>query len=309
MRFQQVFLCGERGKGTGPYYEPPHSVGSVKGPIPTPAREIGRALTRPDATWQIRFEMNDPDLKPWLDAWPYDPENAVRVVKIADGREVIQVRRPLGIDQFEVNGRPDGARPHGMESWLHFYLEKKKQAAREPLFETFRLSHEDFERLREEAVLYYFRYVLFFQLEDYAHVVRDTERNLRVLDLVRDHAEEHDDAAAMEVYRPYILRMNGMAKAMLFSGAGDLDSAERALQESIRKIRDLQEIDQEEFDIERKRSLALLQGAIDEIRRSRPMSELERLEQELREAIEAERYEDAARIRDRIQLVRRTDGS
>ena len=246
--------------------------------------------------------MDVPDLRPLLDAWPYRPESAVRILRTGDGREIIQVRRPLGIDQFEADGRPDGLRPQGRESWLDYYLERKRAGERQTTRRrNFRLSHRDCERLHEEGVIYYYRYVLFFQLEDFVRVVRDTERNLRMFDLVHEDADLDEDRIMMDQYRPYILRMNAIAKAMIFSKAGDPDAAIGAVENAMTAIRGLPDVDSETFSMERERSLDILKATADEIRRNRPLSVLERLEQDLAKAIAAERYEDAARIRDQIQ--------
>jgi hypothetical protein len=249
--------------------------------------------------------MDVPDLRPWLDAWPYRPEAAVRILRTEDGREIIQVRRPLGIDQFEADGRPDGVRPQGAESWLEHYLERQRawesKAGRD---REFHLSHKDCERLHEEGVLYYYRYVLFFQLEDFARVVRDTERNLRMFDLVHDCADIEEDRVMLDQYRPYILRMNAIAKAMVFSKAGDIGAAIEAVENGMTKIRNLTQVASETFDMERDRSLDILKGTADELRRNKPLTAMERLERDLAEAIAAERYEDAARIRDEIQEKR-----
>ena len=58
---------------------------------------------------------NSPDLRQILKAWPYDPEHDARIVRGDDGRELLQVRTPLGIEQYEMDGRPDGLRP--LEFW------------------------------------------------------------------------------------------------------------------------------------------------------------------------------------------------
>lgn len=246
--------------------------------------------------------MDVPDLRPWLDAWPHRPEAAVRILRTEDGREIIQVRRPLGIDQFEADGRPDGVRPQGCESWLDHYLTRKRTwESRASGNRAFRLSHKDCERLHEEGVIYYYRYVLFFQLEDFVRVVRDTERNLRMFDLVHESADLDEDRVLLDQYRPYILRMNAIAKAMVFSKAGDLSAAIDAVEQGMTTIRNLPHVESETFDMERERSLEILKGTADELRRSKPLSALERLEQELATAIAAERYEDAARIRDEIR--------
>ena len=61
------------------------------------------------------------DLRKILKSWPYDPEQDARIIRGDDGRDLLQVRTPLGIEQYEMDGRPDGARPHGMESALEYY--------------------------------------------------------------------------------------------------------------------------------------------------------------------------------------------
>src|ERR1039458_6289926 len=74
-------------------------------------------------------DMNDSaDLRRILKAWPYDPEHDARIICGEDGREVLQVRTPLGLEQYEMDGRPDGLRPHGMESALEHHLHHLNQA-------------------------------------------------------------------------------------------------------------------------------------------------------------------------------------
>ena len=74
-------------------------------------------------------DMNDsPDLRRILKDWPYDPEHDARIVHGDDGRELLQVRTPLGIEQYEMDGRPDGLRMHGMESALDYYTHRLNQA-------------------------------------------------------------------------------------------------------------------------------------------------------------------------------------
>ncbi len=70
------------------------------------------------------------DLRETLKSWPYDPENDARVTTGKDGRCILQVRTPLGIEQMEMDGRPDGLRPHGVESNLKFHLMRLEEAER-----------------------------------------------------------------------------------------------------------------------------------------------------------------------------------
>src|SRR6516164_5389851 len=78
--------------------------------------------------------MNDSaDIRRILEAWPYDPDKDARLTQGEDGREILQVRTPVGLEQYELDGRPDGARPHGMESALEFYLQRLEDARPEAM--------------------------------------------------------------------------------------------------------------------------------------------------------------------------------
>jgi protein-arginine kinase activator protein McsA len=50
-----------------------------------------------------------------------------------------------------------------------------------------------------------------------------------------------------------------------------------------------------------------LHDLTEEIQKSKPLSELEQLENQLLEAVTAERYERAAELRDRIRNLRQTE--
>ncbi|MEM8758083.1 MAG: UvrB/UvrC motif-containing protein [Planctomycetota bacterium] len=64
----------------------------------------------------------DPDLTELLEGWPYEPGRInVRLIERADGERRLQVRLDLGVLQMELDGRPDGHRPHGFESLLDVY--------------------------------------------------------------------------------------------------------------------------------------------------------------------------------------------
>ena len=114
----------------------------------------------------------------------------VRVVAGDDGREKIQLRVDLGILQMEMDGRPDGARPMGQQSWLDFYIGKQhEQEAANPDTVSFQLSDEDCMHLWREGVQYYHRYLSFWHLGRYDLCARDTARNLRLFEFVRTYAK------------------------------------------------------------------------------------------------------------------------
>jgi hypothetical protein len=249
--------------------------------------------------------MNDsPDLRKILKAWPYDPEHDARIVHGDDGREILQVRTPLGIEQYEMDGRPDGLRMHGMESALDYYLHRLSQAKFSGREADFGLSPQECSELFHEGTLYYFRYVRLFQLKDWARTIRDTARNLRSFDLLHRYAQREEDQQFLEKWRPYILRVNASAAAMQAMEAGVCDSALKTVREAVRKIESLVELEDDTFKFERERSVMALRELESQIQKNRPLSELEQLEHQLRRAIGKQEFERAARLRDRIRDLR-----
>jgi hypothetical protein len=245
------------------------------------------------------------DLRQALQKWPYDAEHDARVVPGDDGRQILQVRTPLGIEQYELEGRPDGQRPHGVESVLEYYERQHaeaEQAGREGEFE---LNPRECSELFSEGTLYYFRYVRLFQLKDWARTVRDTARNLRAFDFLHRHAQREEDQQFLEKWRPYILRVNACAAAMLEVERNAYDQAVRFVNEAVQKIEALEEIEEDSFKFERERSLLALRELAQQIQKNRPLSELERLEHQLRRAIERQEFERAAELRDRLRELRR----
>jgi len=245
------------------------------------------------------------DLRRILKSWPYDPEKETRIVPGEDGRTILQVRTPLGIEQYEMDGRPDGARPYGKESALEYHLErleKAKVAGREAEFE---LGPRECGELFSEGTLYYFRYARLFQLKEWERTVRDTARNLRAFDLAHRYARREEDQQFLEKWRPYILRVNASAAAMVELDHNAHQKALNLLQEAIAKIEALPELEDETFTFERDRSLNGLREMAAQVQRDRPLSELEQLEHQLRQAIERQEFERAARLRDRIRILKK----
>lgn len=245
------------------------------------------------------------DLRKALQEWPYDPDDDSRIVRGEDDREILQVRTPVGIEQYELEGRPDGVRPHGKESALEFFsqlLEQSKAAGKETDFE---LDPQACAELFNEGTLYYFRYVRLFQLRDWKRTLRDTARNLRVFDLVHGYAQREEDQQFLEKWRPYILRVNASAGAMLELETRSYEKALRITNEAIEKIEALEDLDDDTFKFERDRSLNAMRELAEQIQKNRPLSEIEKLEHQLQRAIDRQEFERAAQLRDRIRELRK----
>ena len=244
------------------------------------------------------------DLRKILKSWPYDPDHDARAIRGDDDRELLQVRTPLGIEQYEMDGRPDGLRPHGMESALEYYQQRLNQAKFSGREADFDLGPKECGELFQEGTLYYFRYVRLFQLKDWTRTVRDTARNLRAFDFLHRYARREEDQQFLEKWRPYILRVHATAGAMLELEKNAHHEALNITNDAIRKIEGLDDLDDDTFRVERERSLTALRELASQIQKNRPLSELERLEHQLRRAIDRQEFERAAQLRDRIRQLR-----
>ena len=245
------------------------------------------------------------DISQILSQWPYKPgEMTVRRIVGADGQEKIQLRLDLGILQMESSGRPDGDRPHGHESLLAYHeylLQKHVEDHGDDM--GFSLDEADCEALRTEAVMYYHRYLAEFVLGDYEGVDRDTMRNLRLMDFCRHYAEGDSDKYALEQYRPYVIMMRTRARAQLAMDGSRLKSALAAARKGIADIEAFFENFGGAKMKERSGELAVLRALEKEIESRLPVDPVQKLREQLAQAVEAEQYEDAAELRDRLRTL------
>jgi hypothetical protein len=250
--------------------------------------------------------MGSSDIRSVLENWPYDPGHiTVRKIVGEDGRVKVQMRLDLGLLQFELDGRPDAKRPHGYESLLHYHLDRLRKHRRASGSDVgFELSPGECRELRGECSMYYHRYLSLFVLEEFDRVKRDTERNLRVLDLCRRYGAEERDRLVLQQFRPYLLMMNTRARVLQAVKAKRWRQALRDVEEGIAGIDEFFEEFGQKKAARRCAELKLLRRLRRKIHRQLPVDPVIKLQRELSAAIGQERYEDAARIRDRIAVLK-----
>lgn len=250
------------------------------------------------------------DLTRALEEWPYEPGQInVRLIDGEDGTPKIQMRLDLGILQMEVSGRPDGQRPYGCESLLEYYeTEADERAHGDEVAEGdaggFTLSPEDCRLLREEAVQYYHRYISLMVLGEFDGVIRDTSRNLRLLDFTREFAEEEDDQQILEQFRSYISMMRARALASLMVESNEPKAALLAIDFGLEHLKKLYDETGQANDYEGASEVQLLRGMRDELSLKLPPSAKAELKERLRKAIEEENYRLAAILRDELRAMK-----
>ncbi len=243
------------------------------------------------------------DLSSILNNWEFDPGDiCARKITGMDGREKLQVRLDLGVLQMELTGRPDGVRPHGYESTLDYYLDRLEayRAAQES-DEEFRLDEDACSELWQESVHYYHRYICLLRLEDYEGVLRDTAHNLALFDLVGAYTDDDEAKLSFEQFRPYVIMIHARSKGEICLQGDDYDGALEVVEEGIEEIRSFLEAFGDLELIESSEELQALEIWAEEIRHDRPLGLKQRLVQQLKEAIAEEKYEQAARLRDRLR--------
>ena len=265
------------------------------------------------------------DLSKLLDEWPFVPgQISVRVIEGDDHEPRIQVRLDLGIIQMEMDGRPDGQRPLDAPSLLEYHesriysgeaeddavadasegepvaggsIEEDEEDA--PRF----LDQEACKQLREEAQQYYHRYIALLVLEDFEGVVRDTTRNLRVLDLFRDHAIQEDDRVSMEPHRPYVMMMRTRALASHALQAEESKAAVAAIDDGLHTLRSYYDSVGRPELFDKSSESAMLLEMRESLVPKLPVSQRAELKQRLEAAIASENFELAAILRDELRML------
>ena len=172
-----------------------------------------------------------------LESLNLDTERPVSVLQIEDGREVVIVQpNAFTISRIYATGRPDGMRPHGVDSYYdYFFARLRAYEAQHETREGFQLESEEWETLFEESFHRYTRYLLFAGIKRWEDVQRDTATNLAVTNLARECAPS-EIAWRSYQYKGYMLMMHSIAKAELSLQEDDTAMALQHIDTGIQQI-------------------------------------------------------------------------
>ena len=192
------------------------------------------------------------------------------------------------------------AQPH-MSDNVGGFAEDENELGQEDT--PFVLTPEDCRALREEAVQYYHRYVSLLVLEDFDRVIRDTTRNLRLLDLCHEYAQTEEDRMLLEQFRPYITMMRARALASQALRDNETKAALHAIDEGIEALRRYYNNQDANDEFESSNEVQALRGMRDSLIPKLPVSLKSELRQRLQRAIEDENYELASILRDELKML------
>lgn len=227
--------------------------------------------------------------------WPFDSEASnVRVVKGDNGRKVLQMRIDLGLLQLETEGRPDGQRPNGFESFYDYLVGEAVH-----LGEDFVLSEEQCTEADREFVQYYHRRNCWLRLRKFREAMADADHTLELMDFCRDHSPDDAWTVSHEQYRPYVLFQRTQADALAeLDEKKDAHAAVMAIERGLERIREVFAEHEAEEHFEEDEMVARLRELRDSLREQ--FDDEARLRLKLSEAVAAEQYELAAKLRDEI---------
>src|SRR5262245_60836319 len=149
--------------------------------------------------------------------------------------------------------------------------------------------------------MYYHRYLSLFVLEEFSGVVRDTARNLRVLDLCGRYAINQEDRLVLEQYRPYITMMNVRAQASIQFNEKKFHAALETVTEGLESIKEFFSRFGQEEAFSRSNEVKILKKFARDIRKKLPVDPIQKLKSQLEKAVQREQYEVAAKLRDEIK--------
>jgi hypothetical protein len=249
------------------------------------------------------------DIDEALHGWPYEPErgeSVAREVRARDGRTVLQIRIELGLLQIEVEGRPDGVRPHSFPTFLDYLRHRAstRSSAQGGGRSPWTMSPEHCAEADREFAQYYHRRVAWLTLQRYDKAVQDAEHSIALMDFVRKYASDADYVAAHERFRGLVLLHHTQASAAIALERRKPEEAIDVVREGMERLIEHQQgVAIETDDTPNEPYIEQLRILEREIRAN--FSVEKTLREQLDEAVADEDYELAARLRDQIRAQAR----
>jgi len=243
------------------------------------------------------------DIDTVLKGWEFQPgEVNARLFKARNGREVLQMRVDMGVLQMETDLRPDGQRPHGAETFYDYLV---GEAIREG--GSFRLSREQCAEADREFVQYYHRRICWLSLREYRRAAKDADHSLAFMDFVREHSADDEWTLSHEQYRPFVLFHRVQAGALALLEEQGAEAAILEINRGLERFRDLFA----RYDAADQYSDDELVKRLEEMREGvRQRYDVGRtLDEQLADAVLAENYELAAKLRDRLRKAQPTEAA
>jgi len=235
------------------------------------------------------------DIDHIFEDWPHQPGVvSARLVRAHDGRDVLQMRIELGVLQMEVDGRPDGEQPSGHKTLLDAVMAEAAAVG-----EAFVLQEDQCFELDREFLQFYHRRICWLALREFERAIVDADHTLAMMDFGAAHSPDPQWTLLHEQYRPFVLFHRTQAAALLRLQTSTPERAVEEINAGLSRIHEVFEglEAQEQFEEDELvgQLLHLKVSLREEYHLGRTLAE------QLSDAIAAEEYERAARLRDQIR--------
>jgi len=238
------------------------------------------------------------DIDDVLRHWAFKPGViAARLIRAGDGREVLQMRIEMGLLQMEITGRPDGEHPGGANTCLE-WLQELAQNEGEP----FVLNDQQCMEIDREFVQFYHRRICCLALRQCGLAVADADYTLALMDFAAAHASNRQWAMSHEQYRPLVLFHRIQADALRELQQSNAANAIEAINRGLVQLREVYVRYGAEDRFEQDELVAQLSAMKESLRAEYQVGKT--LDEQLADAVSAEEYERAARLRDEIAKKR-----
>jgi hypothetical protein len=226
--------------------------------------------------------------------WPFEPGAVgARLIESSDGRKVMQMRIEMGVLQMEITGRPDGQRPNGAETYLDYL-----NAETVHLGEAFKLTDLHHMEIDREFLQFYHRRICCLALREFRQAVADADHTLALMDFVAHWSADQEWIVSHEQYRPFVLFHRAQAAALAEVQESDPEGAIEEINEALTRIRDAYVKVEAEEQFDQDELVNQLTQLKESLRHEYGVGRT--LNEQLSDAINAENYEHAARLRDEI---------
>ncbi len=234
------------------------------------------------------------DIDNILRQWPFKPGViAARLVRAGDGREVLQMRIEMGLLQMETTGRPDGEHPGGAETCLE-WLGDLAAAQGEPLV----LNEAQCLEIDREFLQFYHRRICCLALRQFGRALADADHVLGLMDFVAAHSPNEQWTLSHEQYRPFVLFHRVQAAAMLALEKSGAEAAIETIHRGLERMREVFVKFDAEEQFEQDELVSQLNVMKESLRQEYHVGKT--LAEQLADAVAAEEFERAARLRDEI---------
>ena len=204
------------------------------------------------------------------------------------------MRVDLGVLQMEVTGRPDGTKPGGAETYLDFLLREAFHRSDE-----IELSDRQLEEIEHEFSLYYHRRICWLAVREFERAVSDADHTLALMDYLSRHKTDEHWQREQAEQRGLVLFHRTQAAALAHL---EKEGAEAAIEEINRGLEAIERLEEfQDGNAAPKQMVSQLRDLQNWVRDHYQVDRT--LNEQLAEAVAAEEYERAAKLRD--ELARR----